>query len=128
MNLSSKRALVVDDEPHLRHYFALILQTLGVGVCTEAGGVAEARAAQAAQVHEIILLDVLMPGEGGLEWLRELRAADDDAVVVMVSSQAHAGLVNEAVAAGADGFLRKDMKREEIAAELLRILEDVFGD
>lgn len=126
MNLSSMRALVVDDEAHLRHYFVLILQMLGVGTCTEAASVEEARAAQAARPHEIILLDVNLPGVGGLDWLRELRAAEDDAVVVMVSSQAGAGLVTEAAQAGADGFLRKDVKREEIATELLRIFADVF--
>lgn len=128
MSFSSLRALLVDDEPHIRQYLALILQTLGVGTCVQAGGVDDARAAHAAKPADFILLDVNLPGAGGLDWLRELRAADEDVVVVMISSQANAALVLEAADLGADGYLRKDMRREDLAAELNKILTDTLGE
>lgn len=128
MNFSSLRALLVDDEAHIRQYLALVLQSLGVETCAQASDVESARAAHAADPADFILLDVNLPGASGLDWLRELRAADDDVVVVMISSQANAALVLEAAELGADGYLRKDMRREEITAELKRVLGDTLGD
>lgn len=128
MNLASVHALIVDDEPHIRQYLALVLQSLGLVDCAQAGDVAEARAAHASRPADFILLDINLPGTGGMEWLRELRAAEDNAVVVMVSSQANSALVIESAELGADGYLRKDMKRDELASELSRILADTLGD
>ena len=128
MNFSSVSALIVDDEPHIRQYLALVLQSLGVTDCAQAGDVASARAAHAAKPAELILLDLNLPGESGMEGLRELRAAEDDAVVVMISSQANATFVKEAAELGADGYLRKDMSRAELTTELRRILSDTLGE
>lgn len=128
MNHSAVRALIVDDEPHVRQYLALILQSLGIVDCAQAGNIDEARAAHAAEPAEFLLLDINLPGASGMEWLRELRAAGDDAVVVLISSQANAAFVLESAELGADGYLRKDMMREELAAELGRIVADTLGD
>lgn len=128
MNRSEICALIVDDEAHVRRFFALVLQQLGVTDCAEAGSVAEARELHAAKPRALLLLDVNLAGESGLDWLRELRAADDDAVVVMMSALVPSALVKEASELGADGYLRKDMTREELAAELSGILTDTLGD
>lgn len=128
MSRSSLRALIVDDEPHIRQYLALILRSLGIERHAEAGGVAEARAAQAKEPYDVVLLDLNLPGAGGMGWLRELRVADDETVVVMISSQAGAALVRGAAELGADGYLRKDMPREELTAQLGGILDDTLGD
>lgn len=128
MNLASVHALIVDDEPHIRQYLGLILQSLGVVAFAQAGGVEEARAAHAARPADLILLDLNLPGQSGMDWLRELRAAGDEAVVVMVSSQANTALVLESAELGADGYLRKDMGRGELITELGRILADTLGD
>ena len=124
---SSLRALIVDDEPHIRQYLGLILQSLGVEQREQAGSVEEARSIHAERPGDLILLDVNLPGVDGLDWLRELRAAGDESVIVMISSQANAALVLEAAELGADGYLRKDMKREELVAELRRVIDDTFG-
>jgi len=128
MTPSRIRALIVDDEPHVRQYLNLVLKTLGVEDAAQAGGLEEARVVHARTPCDLILLDLNLPGEGGMAWLRELRAADDEAVVVMVSSQAGSASVLEAAQLGADGYLRKDMRREELGSELARILADTFGN
>ncbi len=128
MNFDSVRALIVDDEPHVRQYLALVLLSLGVETPAQAGSVEQARETHSREPADLILLDLNLPGEGGMAWLRELRAAGDEAVVVMVSSQANAAFVVEAAELGADGYLRKDMRRDELAAELGRILADTLGE
>lgn len=126
--LASIHALIVDDEPHVRQYLALILRALGVADCSEAGSVEEARNAHAARPAEFIILDHTLPGASGMDWLRELRAGGDDVVVVMISSQAVAAVVLEAAELGADGYLRKDTSKAQLAEELRRILADTLGD
>ncbi len=84
----------------------------------------EARRKFVAHSSGLVVLDVNLPGGSGLDLLREFRAADDDVLIVMVSTEVQAGVINEAVDAGADGFIRKDLPREEILAELKGILAD----
>lgn len=128
MSHSRIRTLIVDDEPHVRQYLSLVLKGLGMENPSQAGSVDEARTLHTKTPCDLILLDLNLPGQGGMVWLRELRAAEDEAVVVMVSSTAGAASVLEAAQQGADGYLRKDMRREELAAELARILADSFGN
>lgn len=127
MSDTSFRALIVEDEPHIRQYLELVLQSLGCGQREQAGSVEQARAIQAASPCDLILLDVNLPGEDGLAWLRELREAGDETVVVVISAQISAALVMEAAELGADGYLRKDMKREDLMAELRRLIDETLG-
>ncbi|MET0261295.1 MAG: response regulator [Rariglobus sp.] len=114
-------ALIVDDEAHIRAYVKLLLRTFGVETCYEAGDVVKARELWAQHQPGLIMLDVNMPGESGLVFLREVRAEDSDAYVVMLTANAQASTVKEAAESGADGFIRKDSPREQIIAELTEI-------
>ncbi len=127
MSDNSRRALIVEDEPHVRQYLELVLQSLGWERREQAGSVEQARTIHATSRFDLILLDVNLPGSDGLTWLRELRAAGDEAVIVVISSQVSAALVIDAAELGADGYLRKDMKREELTAELRRVIDETLG-
>jgi CheY-like chemotaxis protein len=116
-------ALIVDDEPHVRAYVKLLLAKLGVETFYEAGNVPEARALWTAHRPGLVMLDVNMPGEDGLVLLREVRAADDDVYIVMLTGNVQAMTVKGALAGGADGFIRKDNPREQVLAELSAVFE-----
>lgn len=117
-------ALIVDDEAHIRAYVRLILGTFGVEEFYEAGDVAAARDLWARHRPGLVMLDVNLPGESGLELLKELRREDDEVYLVMLSGNAQLGTVKEALAGGADGFIRKDSPREQVLAELTEIFEE----
>ncbi len=117
-------ALIVDDEAHVRAFLKLVLERLGIPVIYEAGRMGEAREKFAAHSPVLVTLDINLPGGSGMDLLREFRAVDDDVLIVMISTEVQAGLVNEAVGAGADGFIRKDLPCEAILAELKDILAD----
>ena len=117
-------ALIVDDEAHVRVFMKLMLGQLGIRVIYETGKPDEARALFAAHTPGLVTLDINMPGGSGIELLSEFRAADDEAVIVMVSGDVLTGTVKAAADAGADGFIRKDLPREEILAELGQILSN----
>ncbi len=116
-------ALIVDDEAHVRTYVKLLLKNLGVREIFEAADVVEARGLWQQHRPELLMLDINMPGESGIEFLTELRKVDEDSLVVMLSANAQLGVIRQAVAAGANGFIRKDSPKDAILAELKVIFE-----
>jgi DNA-binding NarL/FixJ family response regulator len=76
---------------------------------------------------DLVLMDLRMPGIGGIEATRRLMAAHPDAsVVVLTMAQDHDG-VARAIACGARGYLRKDAGREEVIATVTSALSLVRG-
>ena len=127
MNLPTT-ALLVDDEPHVRKFVGLTLQQLGPIRLLEAGNGAEALALYQQHRPDLVLLDVNMPVMDGIATLRELRAADPEAVVVMLTSLANRQTIEECGALGATNYIRKDTPRAELLATLTETIDAVFGD
>lgn len=127
MNFDGK-ILLVDDEAHVRKYIGLILaNTFGAPKIIESTDGIEAFDSYQRHRPDVVLLDVNMPQQGGIETLRQIRTFDPDAVVIMLSSLTNRQTVEEAVELGAANYIRKDTPREEIAAILQRTLAECFG-
>src|SRR5271166_5153099 len=114
-----KRILIVDDEPNVRMVFRTALEASGHEVAEAADGAVAILLARKAP-FDLILLDLKMPGTGGMETLKRLRNSGDQTPVVVVT--AHGGIA-EAVAAvklGAVDFLPKPVSptslREVVAS------------
>jgi DNA-binding NarL/FixJ family response regulator len=71
---------------------------------------------------DLLLLDVSLPGIGGVETVYRLMRRDPLARVVMLAGPADRDAVARAVAAGASGYLAKDVTREELCAAVLAAL------
>lgn len=125
MNFSGK-VLLVDDESHIRKYLAQILRQMGSPTIAEASDGDEAVTAYQNDRPALVLLDVNMPFKNGLDALRELRAIDAEPVIVMLTSLTNRQTVEQALALGADNYIRKDTPREEIARALADILAGAF--
>ncbi len=67
---------------------------------------------------DIVLLDLIMPGQSGMETLSQILAIDPEACVVIVSSLGTEDAVHECLATGARSFLRKPFKRDDFLAFL----------
>lgn len=123
------KVLIVDDEPHLRKYFGqLVRANLGGPAILEAGDGATATALYATENPDLVLLDINLIGGSGLDVLGELRAADPEAVVVMVTAVDVRTAIEEAMAKGAAGYILKDSPFEEISAALKDIVAANFED
>ena len=109
-------ALVVEDEPPLRE---LISVTLGTTFdCREAVDAESALAILRETVPDLVLVDVMLPGRSGLDVLAEMRgdpALRGVPVIVLSAWQAPED-VERAIAAGADRFLAKPFRVDELAA------------
>jgi DNA-binding NarL/FixJ family response regulator len=109
------RVLLVDDQDLVRNGLRLILGSEpDLEVVGEAVDGVTGRAAVAELDPDVVLLDIRMPGEDGLTALRTLVAAQCRAHVVMLTTFDLDEYVYDALAAGATGFLLKDMAAEDI--------------
>lgn len=122
------KVLLVDDEPHVRKFLSLVVRGLGQPAIIEASNGEEAVYAYMRERPDLVLLDVNMPGMDGVDTLRALLAADPDATVVMVTSLTNRQTIEQAVEAGAAGYIRKDTPKEEILAILASCLPDDEND
>jgi CheY-like chemotaxis protein len=115
--------LVVDDDPAMRRLISTVLSQAGYRV-TEAGDGLEALASIQQQPPAGILLDVMMPGMGGLEVCRRLKGDPATAAipVALVSALADAGHREEGLEAGADEFIGKPVHISDLLAVVRRVI------
>ena len=117
-----RRALVVDDEPHVRVFLKLLLRELGIEVCGEAGDGARALELINEVQPELVLLDLNMPQLGGLEVLRQIQEERPDLPVIVVSSQSAMKTVQEVAQLGAIGYVLKHASKNEALRALREAL------
>jgi DNA-binding NtrC family response regulator len=104
--------LVVDDEAAARYGVRRALESTYKIV--EAGSAAAARELVAAQKPDLILLDLVMPGEDGISFLRWLRAEGRETPVIVVSALDSAKTAVEALRSGAADYIVKGYDIEEL--------------
>jgi DNA-binding NarL/FixJ family response regulator len=90
-------------------------------VVTAASG-EEALARYSTEKPDLVLMDVQMPGVGGLEATRQLCLAHPEARVIMLTAQDDRDNVASAVANGARGYLLKDVSHEQLCAAVATAL------
>src|SRR4051812_48336949 len=115
--------LVVDDNADMRAYLARLLGAHW-SVRTTANG-EEALAAVAEQRPDLVLTDVMMPRIDGFELLRRLRAdpTTRDIPLIMLTARAGQEASVEGLQAGADDYLAKPFRTEELIARVRVVLE-----
>ena len=102
-----------------------ILSSLSEGLLADlkiAGTGEEALSMLTRYQPDLVLLDIHMPGMGGLETLKALRAKHPSVKVIMLTTFGYDTYVKEAVAGGADGYLLKDTTPEEVWSSILTVM------
>ncbi|ABM35430.1 response regulator [Polaromonas naphthalenivorans] len=119
--------LLVDDHTLFREGMRLMLGSspLVHAHILDAGNLPDALALQ--QSVDLVLLDIGLPGIGGLEGLLSVRQRWPDAVIVMLSAHDRPELVREALSKGACGFVSKTAQPVQICQEVRRWLYQQRG-
>ena len=107
--------LVADDHSIVREGLRRMLEAeIDLAVSGEARDGREVLQQVEDQKPQIVVLDISMPRLGGLETLERLRGSYPDVKVILLSVHADAPFIESAVALGADGYVLKDGRAEEI--------------
>lgn len=114
--MTNGRILVVDDEPQIRRVLRTTLSAQGYEVFDARTG-EEALDAIREQRFDLILLDMNMPGMGGLAACREIRAGSDTAIIMLTVRDSEHDKVT-ALDAGADDYITKPFGSPELSARM----------
>ena len=116
------RILVVDDHPLTRQGLIDMLdREQGFRVVGQAATGSEAVELAASLRPDLVVMDLLMPGMGGIEATRRITAQDEDVHVLVLSASESEASVAEALQAGARGFLGKTATPDELITALHRV-------
>lgn len=118
---NSMHLLVVDDDTRIRQLLSSFLSENGFRV-TAASDAKAARERMRALAFDLIILDIMMPGESGLELSRNLRADQNDVPILFLSALADADDRIAGLMAGADDYLGKPFEPRELLLRVNSIL------
>jgi len=116
------RIMVVDDEVNIRSALVTVLSKLGYDVRGAAAG-EEALEELTRQGAELAITDLKMPGMGGIEFIRRLKASRPDTEVVVMTAYGSIDTAVEAMRAGAYDYLTKPIDRERFPLVVAKALE-----
>ncbi len=119
-DLSSPSILLVDDEEALRQPLAAYLARQGFGV-TEAASAAEARTVLRDQAPDLVLLDVMMPGEDGLSLCRHLSETRSIPTILLTAKGEPTDRII-GLEIGADDYIVKPFEPRELVARIRSVL------
>jgi len=107
------KVLVVDDEERFRNTLGKLLTAQGMTVTTADGGAAALEILKR-DPHDIVLLDVKMPGMSGQETLPEIKKIDPDIEVIILTGHASVDIAAEMMAHGGSDYLLKPYPMDEL--------------
>jgi two-component system chemotaxis response regulator CheY len=115
------KILVVDDAEFLRVRIAKMLTGDGHEIIEAENGL---KAVEAYKAHhpDLVLMDITMPEMDGLSALKEIRAFDAKARVVMLTALGQESVVLEAIKSGARDFVVKPFERERVLGAITKLL------
>jgi two-component system KDP operon response regulator KdpE len=121
--MNAGKILVVDDEPQIRRVMRTVLSRHGYEVVDARSG-SEAMARLREELPDLILLDLNLPGIGGLEACRAIRAGSEVPIIILSVRNSEKDKV-EALDAGADDYVSKPFSMEELLARIRATLRRI---
>ena len=116
------RVLVVEDDENLRESLRHVLEKMRCKAETVASG-EEALEHLRSQMVDLVLLDNRLPGKSGLQVLREMREADEDTLVIMMTAFPEVQTAVRAMKEGAYDYINKPFEIEELRLLVQKALE-----
>ncbi|HAM73310.1 MAG TPA: two-component system response regulator [Verrucomicrobiales bacterium] len=117
-----QRLLIVDDEPQIRELLGMFLEQKGFEIY-RAGTAQECLDRVKASHPDLVVLDINLAGEDGLEVLVQIKELRPITKVVMLTGMGFLeDLLKEALNKGADGYVSKVLPMDELLAAIRRIL------
>jgi two-component system response regulator HydG len=122
----SASILVIEDDLVLAKAIEEVLQEEGYSVRSAPTG-EEARSAFAAEIFEVVLLDVNLPDANGLDLLPEFRKARADAIIVMMTADADVRTAVQSMRSGAHDFVEKPFRLDRFCTTVRKAVQHASG-
>ena len=116
--------MVVDDEELVRTSLTRILEAAGYE-CDSASDTATAREKIGLGFFELVLCDIQMPGESGIELIQQIARERPDTAIVMVTGEDDPEIARQAMELGAYGYVVKPFTPNEILINVMNALKRV---
>ncbi len=118
------KVLIADDEHNIRHILDFSLHSEGFDVVAAANG-EDAFALALSEKPDLIILDVMMPGQGGIETCRQIKADEQiaDIPVILLTARASRQDREEGKAAGADEYITKPFSPQKV----INVVQNFLG-
>jgi two-component system, OmpR family, KDP operon response regulator KdpE len=120
------KVVVADDDPAMRRSLCAALRAAGYAVEEARDGEQAVRMFRERQT-DLVLLDINMPGIGGIEACRRIRAAVPSAGIIMITVREAEEDIIQALGAGADDYLTKPFRIRELMARLGAVMRRSRG-
>ena len=120
---AKRRVLIVDDHPIFRAGLTGLVNLEGeLTVCGEANDAAQAMQAVEKLHPDLVLLDMSLPGKGGLELLKDIRAIAPQTPVLIISMHDETLYAERVIKAGGRGYIMKQEGPEKIVQAVRKVL------
>jgi DNA-binding NtrC family response regulator len=113
----SPRILIIDDEAAIRESLDTLLTMEGFTVSMAADGT-EGFELLSRNEYDLLLLDLALPGESGIDLLPRITAVQENLPIIMITAFGTMGNVVDAIRAGADNFVQKPWDNEKLLADI----------
>lgn len=118
----AKNILICDDAAFMRMMIKDILTKNGYNVAGEAENGVKALEKYNETKPDLVLMDITMPEMDGIEALKQIRAADSSASVIMCSAMGQQAMVIEAIQSGAKDFIVKPFQAERVLEAVKKVV------
>jgi two-component system phosphate regulon response regulator OmpR len=119
--MAKARILLVDDDPRLRSILLRYLEMQDFSVCGVASTALMDRMLER-EFFDLLLLDVMMPGEDGFEACARLRRQEPQLPIIMLTARGDLDDRVQGLSLGADDYLAKPFEPEELVARIRAVL------
>jgi two-component system, chemotaxis family, chemotaxis protein CheY len=116
-----KKVMIVDDSMVMRNMIRDVLTKNGFNVVGQAKCVADAVTMYPQVLPDLVTMDVVMPGETGIEGVKKLKALDPTVSVLMVSGLNQKNLVIQAMENGAKDYIVKPFEADDLLKAALKV-------
>ena len=118
----AKNILICDDAAFMRMMIKDILTKNGYGIAGEAENGAVAVEKYLETKPDLVMMDITMPEKDGIQALKEIRAKDSSASIIMCSAMGQQAMVIEAIQSGARDFIVKPFQADRVLEAVKKVV------
>jgi two-component system chemotaxis response regulator CheY len=120
--------LLVDDDDLMRAYLRIMVRDAGVNLVQEASTAAKALEILKVKPIDLVFLDINLPDEDGVEFIRTIKHHQASSQIIMVSSEATKDRVVQAMSTGAKDFIAKPFNASIVEAKIRLLIAEAGKD